>query len=505
MEVALEKLQRSSEGMAPEEFTPELQALLGFASCMKDCEETLKGGLVQFVRAVALGAEAAGVGLCSAEVLTLLKERLLKASAGPIIRREEDGSYQAHRPSVVCPRPTPTNIVQLLVAGVFLHVTGNAEPAIAMLSAALSGVWPPAVETQRRLVARHFIPSVELEPAGQQREGGGSGGAADGVAASAAEAEEAGAAAGGGGSQVPAPESSAAGGQPPNEFAAALAEALKRHCPEVSAPDLQKSALVLRLFLGCRAVGQQAAAAQQPAARQQQQPPGGGGGSDALPGPGFQAIIRTLLLDCQQLLDLDPACMHAYVWAAQLALQARWPLEPARMAALLREGARRAADAQCWLAAAEVQHDHALWLMQGASAERNVAVRQTALLEAGQLLESIKEMEGRLAGWMPEGRLQQLTERRQQLAELQQQLRAGSLRGLGAARAGFAAAAACAFCGTPTQQLKSCAACKAVAYCSRACQVQDWKQGHKQLCGELAAAAVAGKQAPPAAVVGRQG
>lgn len=43
MEVALEKLQRSSEGMAPEEFTPELQALLGFASCMKDCEETLKG------------------------------------------------------------------------------------------------------------------------------------------------------------------------------------------------------------------------------------------------------------------------------------------------------------------------------------------------------------------------------------------------------------------------------------------------------------------------------
>ena len=326
---------------------------------------------------------------------------LLGSCLQPIIRREEDGSYQAHRPSVgelpcsplalqawqdapaarfaaapqhplpcirqlgvlthphqlgclssphaVCPRPTPTNIVQLLVAGVFLHVTGNAEPAIAMLSAALSGVWPPAVETQRRLVARHFIPSVELEPAGQQREGGGSGGAADGVAASAAEAEEAGAAAGGGGSQVPAPESSAAGGQPPNEFAAALAEALKRHCPEVSAPDLQKSALVLRLFLGCRAVGQQAAAAQQPAARQQQQPPGGGGGSDALPGPGFQAIIRTLLLDCQQLLDLDPACMHAYVWAAQLALQARWPLEPARMAALLREGARRAADAQCEL------------------------------------------------------------------------------------------------------------------------------------------------------------
>lgn len=38
-------------------------------------------GLAQFVRAVALGAEAAGVGLCSAEVLSLLKEALLQARA----------------------------------------------------------------------------------------------------------------------------------------------------------------------------------------------------------------------------------------------------------------------------------------------------------------------------------------------------------------------------------------------------------------------------------------
>ncbi len=126
-------------------------------------------GLALFVRSVALGAEAAGVGLCSAEVLTLLKEALLHVRAmqgcvaargiagwhrgaarkgrgrwrtgqarvaadssaevgrmhagsgrlrawarmqrlrscndlrpvmQPIIQREQDGSYQAHRPSV---------------------------------------------------------------------------------------------------------------------------------------------------------------------------------------------------------------------------------------------------------------------------------------------------------------------------------------------------------------------------------------------------------------------
>lgn len=39
-------------------------------------------GLVLFVRAVALGAEAAGVGLCSAEVLGLLRDTFLKAGGG---------------------------------------------------------------------------------------------------------------------------------------------------------------------------------------------------------------------------------------------------------------------------------------------------------------------------------------------------------------------------------------------------------------------------------------
>lgn len=53
-------------------------------------------GLALFVRAVALGAESAGVGLCSAEVLTLLKQSLLQ----PIVAQDKDGSYQAHRPSV---------------------------------------------------------------------------------------------------------------------------------------------------------------------------------------------------------------------------------------------------------------------------------------------------------------------------------------------------------------------------------------------------------------------
>lgn len=274
--------------------------------------------------------------------------------------------------AAVCPQPTPTNVVQLLAAGVFLHVTGNPEAAVAMLSAALSGVWPPSRELQRRLVGGQFVPT-----AAAAAEGLGKKTAADSTAAETAGGDggtETQAFAAGVGSNVtstgtgtgltspqaqPAtdasssaaneatsgkPEAAAdtadassggAGSEPRTPYAQALSEALERCGAGVSEAQLHKSALVLRLFLGCRAVGEQAAAAQK-----------SGGGSASL-GPSFQAILRSLLLDCQQLLDLDPSCMHAYVWAAQLVLYAKWPLDPARVAALLREGGQRAKAARC--------------------------------------------------------------------------------------------------------------------------------------------------------------
>lgn len=34
---------------------------------------------------------------------------------------------------------------------------------------------------------------------------------------------------------------------------------------------------------------------------------------------------------------------------------------------------------------------------------------------------------------------------------------------------------------------KRCASCLAVRYCSKACQLADWKAGHKAVCSELAA------------------
>lgn len=65
--------------------------------------------------------------------------------------------------------------------------------------------------------------------------------------------------------------------------------------------------------------------------------------------------------------------------------------------------------------------------------------------------------------------------------------------GAPAPRAGLAA---CAFCGklAPAGQLRTCGSCKRVAYCSRSCQVKDWKQGgHKEVC--VAAEGAAGGQA----------
>jgi len=39
----------------------------------------------------------------------------------------------------------------------------------------------------------------------------------------------------------------------------------------------------------------------------------------------------------------------------------------------------------------------------------------------------------------------------------------------------------CAACGSP-HNLKTCSSCGKVRYCSRECQVSDWKAGHKQVC-----------------------
>ena len=334
----------------------------------------------------------------------------------------------------VCPEPTPNNILQLLAAGVVLHITGNPEAAIAMLSAALSGVWPPSRDLQRRIVARQFVPT--WPPAD----------AAAGAGATAAGAEADGSSerisiVGGSGSgshgnhqsqhaEGPAattdPEASAAVVEAASRTAAlvtALDAALQQHCPGVCrAGEVQRCALVLRLFLGCRAVGEQA-----------------GGAS-----PAMQAVVRSLLVDCQQLLEVaevgaepgdDPQqqpqpqrCIHAAVWAAQLLLYARWPLEARAVRQLYLDSIQRCTDARCWLAAGEVRHDFALSLVKGAAAQRNVAERQAALLEASSQLAEVTALEGRLKPWLPAGRLAQLTQRRLELVQLLGSLQSGMLR-----------------------------------------------------------------------------
>mmetsp|Transcript_28560 Transcript_28560/g.52145 ORF Transcript_28560/g.52145 Transcript_28560/m.52145 type:complete len:638 (-) Transcript_28560:200-2113(-) len=43
----------------------------------------------------------------------------------------------------------------------------------------------------------------------------------------------------------------------------------------------------------------------------------------------------------------------------------------------------------------------------------------------------------------------------------------------------------CDYCGKVTDSPKRCAACKAVCYCSKDCQVTAWKNGHKKQCKKL--------------------
>lgn len=145
-------------------------------------------------------------------------------------------------------------------------------------------MWPPSRALQRRLVAAQFVPAARSEQEAEEE-----------AAAAAAASTDKDAAAPSGSSSKAGGEAAGAVDKAPEARAAALEAALAQHCPGISLADMQKAALALRLFLGCRAVGEQAG-----------------------DGPSMQAVVRTLLLDSQQLLDLDPACTHAYVWAAQV-------------------------------------------------------------------------------------------------------------------------------------------------------------------------------------------
>jgi len=51
-----------------------------------------------------------------------------------------------------------------------------------------------------------------------------------------------------------------------------------------------------------------------------------------------------------------------------------------------------------------------------------------------------------------------------------------------------AAAKQCSHCGKSNVGLQVCARCKMVQYCSKDCQVKDWKDGHKTMCKPVEAA-----------------
>lgn len=56
-----------------------------------------------------------------------------------------------------------------------------------------------------------------------------------------------------------------------------------------------------------------------------------------------------------------------------------------------------------------------------------------------------------------------------------------------AARGGGGSTYVCAACGASAARMKHCARCSRVYYCDAACQLQDWRAGHKQACSQLRA------------------
>lgn len=132
---------------------------------------------------------------------------------------------------------------------------------------------------QRRLVARQFVPTAEAgteAEAAASAQGGSASGAKDANSPPAAELGEAGGSSDKASASQPGEAGSSKAGEAaapaatqkeveveaeelPPPLAQELEAALAQHCPDVSLAELQKAALALRLFLGCRAVGEQSA------------------------------------------------------------------------------------------------------------------------------------------------------------------------------------------------------------------------------------------------------
>ncbi len=52
-------------------------------------------------------------------------------------------------------------------------------------------------------------------------------------------------------------------------------------------------------------------------------------------------------------------------------------------------------------------------------------------------------------------------------------------------------------------RMRMCSACRVSRYCSAACQLTDWRAGHKRVCAALAAAQAAGELVSPLGAEGQ--
>lgn len=118
-------------------------------------------------------------------------------------------------------------------------------------------------------------------------------------------------------------------------------------------------------------------------------------------------------------------------------------------------------------------------------AAKNIAAAggppEEAIAAARALLQEIAKLE---SGASPDRSASKTTndQQRHQRADAKCSGRCGSSNGGGDNRR-KQRCAACGAAEAETVKLKKCSQCQRVAYCSKECQVQDWKAGHKTVCG----------------------
>ncbi|KAL4457994.1 hypothetical protein ABPG75_012859 [Micractinium tetrahymenae] len=203
---------------------------------------------------------------------------------------------------------------------------------------------------------------------------------------------------------------------------------------------------------------------------------------------GLQCVVHSA---CQRLLRLRPTSLRTRAISAIGLLSVNWPAD-AGIAAF--DGVRLAEEQRAAGSSGEAYHEALLWLALARTMAAPGSMPSSAVPVAplSQALENSKACRERCRFWLPTALKQELRMQRQMLVgltdeQLEQAAGHGAQDSCPCPACAAQRARRCAGCANVVVELKKCGSCRAVGYCSWACQKKHWREGHRDECARLAA------------------